>query len=129
MSQLNTPANKPIPQTTYEGAHAKRLTPEQELRRSVLTNLLWEDEFYEDGQSNAERLTELIPKCNPHAVGAIALQIAVPQCSSCIRPGVFEVYGSHNAWYGNVCSIHRESRLRELEKSWVSVSAKDMAKQ
>ena len=42
---------------THEGAPAVvALTPEQRLRRSLLSCLLWEDEFYEDGLSIAERL-------------------------------------------------------------------------
>jgi 60 kDa SS-A/Ro ribonucleoprotein len=34
---------------THEGAPARNLTPEVQLRRSVLACLLWETQFYEDG--------------------------------------------------------------------------------
>ena len=37
---------------THEGARARRFTPEQELRRSLMNCLLWEDQFYEDGVSH-----------------------------------------------------------------------------
>ena len=34
---------------THEGAPAAAVTPEQALRRSVLSCMFWEREFYEDG--------------------------------------------------------------------------------
>jgi len=40
---------------THEGGRARRFTPEQELRRSLMNCLLWEDQFYEDGVAIAER--------------------------------------------------------------------------
>jgi 60 kDa SS-A/Ro ribonucleoprotein len=69
--------NKPDPsklQTTYEGARIKHIDVELELRRSVLANMLWEDEFYEDGQSNAQRIRELLPKVSPEVVAKLAIQ-------------------------------------------------------
>jgi len=36
---------------THEGAPAKRINAELELRRSVMACMLWEDSFYEDGHS------------------------------------------------------------------------------
>lgn len=44
---------------THEGAQAAHMTPTQALRRSVLSALLWEDEFYEDGVEIAKRVHEL----------------------------------------------------------------------
>jgi 60 kDa SS-A/Ro ribonucleoprotein len=44
---------------THEGARAVRLTPLDELRRSVLSCLLWEDQFYEDGVDIATRISLL----------------------------------------------------------------------
>lgn len=41
---------------THEGAPAKNIGPEAELRRSVLSCLLWEKEFYEEGQDIATRI-------------------------------------------------------------------------
>lgn len=58
---------------THEGAHAKRISPEQELRRSVLACLLWESGFYEDGVSVAERIRSLVPRCAPEAVMEMAV--------------------------------------------------------
>lgn len=46
-------------ETTHEGAPAfPHLTAEQRLRRSVMSCLLWEREFYEDGQAIATRIAE-----------------------------------------------------------------------
>lgn len=42
---------------THEGAKAVRIDAEQQLRRSVLSCMLWESEFYVDGQSIADRIT------------------------------------------------------------------------
>ena len=47
---------------THEGGPAKTITPELQLRRSVLACLLWEDQFYEDGVEIAGRIAELVPK-------------------------------------------------------------------
>ena len=43
---------------THEGAPAAVITAEQALRRSVLSCMLWEGEFYEDGVQIANRIRE-----------------------------------------------------------------------
>lgn len=53
---------------------AKHINPELALRRSVMSCLLWESEFYEDGISIANRITDLIPKVRPETVAAIAVE-------------------------------------------------------
>src|SRR5574341_1093074 len=57
---------------THEGARAAKIGPEQQLKRSVMSCLLWEDSFYEDGFSIASRIAELIPRCRPEFVAACA---------------------------------------------------------
>ena len=61
MATINRKATEahPVPRT-HEGGIAFRLTPEQELTRSVLACLLWEDSFYEDGEEIASRITGLV---------------------------------------------------------------------
>ncbi|MDR7173792.1 hypothetical protein J2X48_000698 [Bosea sp. BE271] len=59
---------------TFEGAPAKRITDEQALRRSVLSCLLWEREFYEDGQTIVERIVDLAGKVAPEKVAALAIE-------------------------------------------------------
>ncbi len=60
---------------THEGAPAARhLTVEQQLRRSVLSCLLWEKEFYEDGQSIGDRIVALAEQAPPAMVAALAVE-------------------------------------------------------
>lgn len=57
---------------THECAPATRITPEQALRRSVLSCLLWEREFYEDGQDIASRILKLAAEVPAPVLGALA---------------------------------------------------------
>lgn len=73
MSKLNVAVKLP-PVFTSEGAPASRIGPEQELRRTVAACMLWEDGFYESGQSIADRIKSLVPKCRPDFVAAVAFE-------------------------------------------------------
>jgi hypothetical protein len=59
---------------THEGAPAAVLTPEQALRRSVLSCMLWEREFYEDGAEIAGRIRGLVPQVPAATVAALAVE-------------------------------------------------------
>ncbi len=59
---------------THEGAPAVTLTPEEALRRSVLTCMLWENEFYESGETIAARIRALVPQVAPETVAALAVE-------------------------------------------------------
>jgi hypothetical protein len=76
MARLNTlELSKFIPGLrTHEGAPAKHITVELQLRRSVLACLLWESQFYEDGVEIAGRIKELVPKVAPEKVAALAVE-------------------------------------------------------
>jgi hypothetical protein len=50
------------------------LNAEQRLRRSVLSCLLWEDEFYEDGLAIADRVAALAADLEPSVVAALAVE-------------------------------------------------------
>ncbi len=71
MAKLNTPRRKVF---THEGALAQRISAEQQLRRSVMSCLLWENEFYEDGQSIASRLAWLVPQIDARKVAEMAIE-------------------------------------------------------
>jgi len=71
MSVLNT---KPQPILTHEGAVAQRVNPEQQLRRSVCACLLWENTFYEDGVSIAERIEQEAKLAKPDVVAQLAIE-------------------------------------------------------
>ncbi len=62
---------------THEGAPARSLSAEQQLRRSVLACLLWENQFYEDGVEIAGRIKELVPKVAPEKVAALAVEARI----------------------------------------------------
>ncbi|GAK53930.1 TROVE domain protein [Candidatus Moduliflexus flocculans] len=74
MAKINV-ARQPI--FTHEGAIAKHISAEQQLRRSVMACLLWEDEFYESGQSIAARIAELVPKVEAQNVAKMAIEARV----------------------------------------------------
>jgi len=59
---------------THEGAPARRINAEQQLRRSLMACLLWEDTFYEDGISIAERIAYLVPLVAPDTVSGMAIE-------------------------------------------------------
>lgn len=63
----------PVP-LTHGGVPAARINAEAQLRRSVLSTLLWEDQFYEDGQSIADRIQALSAKVAPETVAALAVE-------------------------------------------------------
>lgn len=70
----STNKSSAVPAYNYEGARVPRLRPDQELRRSVLAALMWEDTFYESGQDHAKRVADLIQKVRPELVAALAVE-------------------------------------------------------
>lgn len=70
---MKTNVRKPLLRT-HEGGTAKRVPVKQQLRRSVLSCLLWEREFYEDGESVADRIDTLVAKSKPEDVAALAVE-------------------------------------------------------
>ena len=58
---------------THEGGTAARETAKQQLKRSVMTCLLWEDGFYEDGVEIATRILDLARQVSIPDLCAIAV--------------------------------------------------------
>lgn len=74
MAQLNRVA-RTTPVYTHGGARAAlHVSPYNQLRRSVLSCLLWEKEFYENGQTIADRIVELCAKVTPEQLSALAIE-------------------------------------------------------
>lgn len=71
MSKLNT-KRKTAPVYNAEGGRAVRISAEQELRRSVMSCLLWENSFYENGEDIALRIEKLVQKVEPAKVVHLA---------------------------------------------------------
>lgn len=59
---------------THEGARAAHISPEQQLRRLVMSCMLWEDEFYVDGRSIAEQIRERVATVPADVAAAIAVE-------------------------------------------------------
>jgi hypothetical protein len=59
---------------THEGAPARDISVLAQLRRSVLSCLLWETEFYEDGEEIGKRIAALVAQCVPEDVVALAVE-------------------------------------------------------
>jgi len=72
MAQLNTPARTSY--RTHEGAPAVAQNAEQTLRRLVMANMLWEDQFYLDGKSSADLICALIPQLPAEKIAQIAIE-------------------------------------------------------
>jgi hypothetical protein len=71
--RTNVAIKYPAP-VTAQGGLAARIGPEAELRRTVAACLLFENGFYESGQSVADRIKTLVPKCRPEFVAAVAFE-------------------------------------------------------
>lgn len=71
--KTNTVSSR-VTEHTHEGGIAKRITPEAQLRRSVMSCLLWEAEFYEDGAAIATRIADLVKIVKPATVAALAVE-------------------------------------------------------
>lgn len=73
MARLNVAAPRP---RTHEGAIASTISPIDQLRRTVLCCLLWENNFYEDGESVAERIVRLVAdrRCNEDDIADLAVE-------------------------------------------------------
>lgn len=70
---------RPVLDKTYEGGPVNtKLNEEQELERSVLTCMLWEKEFYADGNATADRIRGLVQHCSVPFVADLAVKARGP---------------------------------------------------
>lgn len=68
-------ARKSVPVFTAGGAPAyPHLTPLQRLRRSALSCLLWEDEFYQDGKTIADQISEAASAVSLEQLASVAIE-------------------------------------------------------
>ena len=65
---------KVIKAVTHQGGVAANLDKQQELRRSVLACMLWEDTFYEKGEKIADRIERLATEVSPMFVANLAVE-------------------------------------------------------
>lgn len=73
MASINT-KKAATPRVTHEGGKASAMSAEQALRRSLFSCMLWESEFYEDGDTIAKRIQKLVPTIRAERVKEIAIE-------------------------------------------------------
>jgi hypothetical protein len=71
MASINAKSKSEL--RTHGGAKAQTINLEQQLKRSVMACMLWEDSFYEDGVSIAERIETLSGAVKPEKVAETAI--------------------------------------------------------
>lgn len=99
------------PKVTHEGGKAAQTNVTQDLRRSVLACLLWEDSFYESGQEIADRIVQLATKAPDKVVHDLAIEARtkynlrhVPLLLLAAKPNADAIYNT----------IQRADELAEL---------------
>ena len=68
---INRVVNGESPKT-HEGAQAVRISDIKTLQRSIMSCMLWEDEFYEEGEEIADRIVSLIQKLPYNKLNEVA---------------------------------------------------------
>lgn len=71
---MKNQSNKSETAHTFEGGKADKIDNFSLLKRSVLSTMLWEKTFYEDGESATNRIANLIPTINPNLVAGLAIR-------------------------------------------------------
>lgn len=73
MSSINIRTVVPTPRT-FAGAPATQSPPVEQLRRAVMTCMLWEGQFYENGVAIADRIAQLVHQIPLRSAGEIAIE-------------------------------------------------------
>lgn len=73
MSSTNIKMKKPA-LINHAGGPSLAIDAQQQLKRVVLANMLFEDQFYINGKSTADLVTSLVPKVAPEKVAEIAVE-------------------------------------------------------
>lgn len=60
--------------TNEVGTKVPKIGVEKQLRRVVLANMLFENQFYMDGESSADLIKTLVPKADPKSVQDLAIE-------------------------------------------------------
>lgn len=94
---------KPQIINTHEYGKAAHISDKSMLRRSVLSCLLWEDEFYEDGKKIADRIVELASSLPDQFVQELAVEARnkfnlrhVPLLLLAAKPNAQAIYNTVN---------------------------------
>lgn len=74
MSKLNKILKEKLTERNHHGVAVPKLSHYAQLERIVLASMLWEDTFYVDGKSHAEKVAELTKKVTPEKVSELAIK-------------------------------------------------------
>jgi 60 kDa SS-A/Ro ribonucleoprotein len=72
MAQINRRVRDLV--TNEAGTKVPKIGAEKQLRRLVLANMLFENQFYMDGESSADLIKALVPKTDPKSVQDLAIE-------------------------------------------------------
>lgn len=73
MSSTNIKMKKPA-LINHAGGPSLAIDAQQQLKRVVMANMLFEDQFYIDGKNTADLVSSLVPKVAPEKVAEIAIE-------------------------------------------------------
>lgn len=73
--QSNKRAPKARHEVNFHGVRVHKLDAFSQLRRTCAACMMFENNFYEDGETVADRIKHLVPQCDPQKVGALALHL------------------------------------------------------
>lgn len=71
--RINVYPNFKAPRTHEGGPASSHVNAAFLLRRSVMASMLWEDTYYENGQTVADRIAELVPQVPANLVAKVAI--------------------------------------------------------
>lgn len=74
MARTNVSTKTADPVLTHEGARASRVNPAEQLRRTVLSCMLFEKGFYEDGVEISARIADLVKLVSTKDLNTIAIE-------------------------------------------------------
>ena len=117
---------------THEGAPARRITPIQEFKRTLLSCLLFENTFYENNISISERLSDLIPQIDIEQLKILTIQarndFKLRHAPLFVAKEALKI---KNSKFGDIIAqiIQRPDELSELLAMYWADGKKPLAKQ
>jgi len=122
-------------EVTHGGTPVRPYSNEQQLTRAVLSCMLWEDQFYEDGVDIAKRISQLVPLCGPSFVAGLAIKarkewglrhVPLLLTVEMLKHPLHKAYVSEAITSG---AIHRADDMSELLALYWKDGKKPLAKQ
>jgi len=74
MSSINHIPRQPSHTVNHEGTKVPAISAEKQLKRLVLAAMLWENQFYSDGQDSAKLVRDLVSTVEPSQVAILAIE-------------------------------------------------------